>query len=178
MPTCEQLRDTLNAFDPAVRRDALAAVAAAGFAGVPATRNVNLHFHMKPSILQGPNLLMRPYYPETVTEVGPGPVVPYGKPLTEQLARNFTPYLRKYNSFIMENHGLVTMPRADIYWTLLTVELLEATAPSILLAQSAGALKELDRAAVTNRGNVMRTRSLPLFGVSGVNTALEDLYFA
>jgi L-fuculose-phosphate aldolase len=129
------------------------------------------------AIMKGDNLLMRPYYPEAVTEIGPVPIVPYGEPLTEKLARNFSPFLRKYNSFIMENHGLVTMTRGDIYWTLLTVELLESTARSILLAKSAGGLKELDKEAVTNLGNVMRTRSLPLFGAPGVHKNLEDLFF-
>ena len=35
------------------------------------------------AIAKGKNWLMRPLYPETVTEVGPVPVVPYGEPLTD-----------------------------------------------------------------------------------------------
>ncbi len=130
------------------------------------------------AIMKGENLLMRPFFPETVSEIGPVPVVPYGEPLTVELANNFAPFLKKYNSFIMENHGLVTMSRGDIYWTLLNVELLEATADSILRAKSSGGkLKEMTREAVRNIGNVMRTRNLPLFGVPGANKSLEDLYF-
>ncbi len=123
------------------------------------------------------NPLMRPFYPETVTEVGPVPVVPYGEPLTQQLADNFAPFLHKYNSFIMENHGLVTMSRGDIYWTLLNVELLEGTADSVLKAMAAGTMKEMTKEAVTGLGNVMRTRDLPLFGVDGANETLEGMYF-
>ena len=52
---------------------------------------------------------MRPLFPETTIEIGPVPVVPYAEPLTEELAENFAPFLPRYNSFIMENHGLVTM---------------------------------------------------------------------
>ncbi|MEI7436963.1 MAG: class II aldolase/adducin family protein [bacterium] len=129
------------------------------------------------AIMQGENKLLRPYYPETVTEVGPVPVVPYAEPLTLQLANNFSPFLKKYNSFIMENHGLVSMTRGDIYWTLMTVELLESTADSMLKAMAAGPLKELSRADVTNLGNVMQIRDLPLFGAPGVNKRLEDLFF-
>lgn len=129
------------------------------------------------AIMQDPSFLMRPYYPETTTEVGPVPVVPYGQPLTQKLADHFAPYLPKYNSFVMENHGLVTMTRGDIYWTLLTVELFESTVDSMLRALAAGSLKELSREAVRDLSEIMRIRDLPLFGAPGVNTTLENLYF-
>jgi L-fuculose-phosphate aldolase len=129
------------------------------------------------AITTGTNWLMRPLYPETTTEVGPVPVVPYAEPLTEELAQNFIPFLPRYNSFIMENHGLVTMSRGDIRWTLMNAELLEVTAQSALLALHAGGIKALDREAVVCLGNVMRTRDLPLFGAPGVNQSLEDMYF-
>jgi L-fuculose-phosphate aldolase len=129
------------------------------------------------AISSGKNWLMRPLFPETTTEIGPVPVVPYGEPLTEELARNFSPYLPRYNSFIMENHGLVTMSRGDIEWTLLNVEVLESTALSVVYALQSGGVKELDREAVCRLGNVMRSRSLLLFGAPGVNQSLEELYF-
>ncbi len=130
------------------------------------------------AIMDGPNWLMRPLYPETTIEIGPAPLVPYGEPLTEKLAQNFAPFLPKYNSFIMENHGLVSMSRGDIQWTLLNVEVLEATAQMVLLALSSGqGIKELGRQEVIDLGNVMRTRDLPLFGAPGVNVSLESLYF-
>ncbi|MBN1584150.1 MAG: class II aldolase/adducin family protein [Anaerolineae bacterium] len=130
------------------------------------------------AIMDGPNWLMRPLYPETTTEIGPVPLVPYGEPLTIKLAQNFAPFLQKYNSFIMENHGLVTMSLGDIKWTLLNVEVLEATAQMILLAlQSGQGIKELNRQQVIDLGNVMASRSLPLFGAPGVNKTLESLYF-
>lgn len=129
------------------------------------------------AITTGKNWLMRPLFPETTTEIGPVPVVPYAEPLTEELAQNFTPYLQKYNSFIMENHGLVTLSRGDIEWTLLNVEVLESTAQSVILAIQAGGVKELDYEAVRRLGNVMRTRGLPLFGAPGVNQSLEALFF-
>ena len=53
------------------------------------------------------NWLERPLFPETITEVGPVPIVPYEEPLTQKLADNFLPFLERYNAFIMENHGLV-----------------------------------------------------------------------
>ncbi len=130
------------------------------------------------AILKTKNILMKPFFPETTIEVGPVPVVPYAEPLTQKLANNFSPFLKKYNSFIMENHGLVTMTRGDIYLTLSTVELLEASADSILRALASGEeLQELSKNAVKNLGNVMKTRNLPLFGIEGENKSLEELYF-
>ena len=129
------------------------------------------------AISKGKNWLMRPLYPETTIEVGPVPVVPYGEPLTEKLARNFEPFLPRYDSFIMQNHGLVTMTREGIRDTLMKVELLEMSAQSILLAMQAGEVNELDREAVRDLSNTMRVRGLPFFGAPGVNRSLEDLYF-
>jgi L-fuculose-phosphate aldolase len=129
------------------------------------------------AITKGANWLMRPIYPETTIEVGPVPVVPYAEPITEKLAEQFEPFLPKYNSFLMESHGLVTMSRSNIMETLMLVELLEMSAKSILLALQMGDIKELDRSAVCDLGNTMRTRSLPLFGAPGVNASLEELYF-
>jgi L-fuculose-phosphate aldolase len=129
------------------------------------------------AISKGRNWLIRPIYPETIIEVGPVPLVPYAEPLTEQLAENFVPFLQKYNSFIMESHGLVTMSCANIAETLMLVELLEMSAKSILLALQVGEIKELDRQAVSDLGNTMKARDLPLFGAPGVNKSLEELFF-
>jgi len=38
-------------------------------------------------------------------------------------------------------------------------------------------LKELDKKAVRDLGNVMRERNLPLFGAPGQYESLEDMYF-
>jgi L-fuculose-phosphate aldolase len=129
------------------------------------------------AIRKGKNWLMRPLYPETTIEVGPVPVVPYAEPLTAELAENFSPYLPHYNSFIMENHGLVSLDRDDIERTLLKVEMIESTAQSVLMALSAGEIKELDVEDVQRLENTMRTRNLPFCGAPGVNQSLEALYF-
>jgi len=129
------------------------------------------------AITKGKNWLMRPIYPETTIEIGPVPIVPYAEPLTEKLAHNFEPFLPRYNSFLMENHGLVTMSRGDIKWTMGNVELLEMSAQSIITALQMGEIKELDRQAVIGLNTVMKIRNLPLFGATGVNSSLEELYF-
>jgi len=130
------------------------------------------------AIMEGPNLLMRPYFPETTHEVGPVPVVPYAEPITQKLADNFSPFIQKYNSFLMENHGLVTMSPDTIEYTLMNVELLEMTAYSILQALSSGRkLKELSREAVGDLDNVMKKRNCPYFGAPGMYKSLVELFF-
>jgi L-fuculose-phosphate aldolase len=130
------------------------------------------------AIANGKNWLMRPLFPETATEVGPVPVVPYAEPLTEELAGNFSSFLPRHNSFIMENHGLVTMSSGDSEWTLMNVELLEMTAYSILMALAAGyEIKEISREGVRRLDNVMRARNAPYFGMPGTYKSLEEVYF-
>ena len=130
------------------------------------------------AIAEGVRDLMRPFFPETVTEVGPVPLVPYGEPLTQRLADHFSPYLQKYNTFLMENHGMVMMSPWDIRWVQMCTDLIEMTAKHIILARSMGVpLKEIAREDVANLGNVMTTRGLPLFGAPGAWSRLEDLYF-
>ena len=125
----------------------------------------------------GDKIVLRPLHPETVIEVGPVPLVEYAQPLTEKLAENFSPFLQKYNSFIMENHGLLTMGTGDIMSTLRNVELFESSVDSILRVLACGKLKELSRKAVHDLSKVMKVRNLPLVGAPGVNESLESLYF-
>ena len=129
------------------------------------------------SIAEGKNWLMRPLFPETVIEIGPVPVVPYAEPLTDNLAGNFEPFLSRYNSFIMENHGLVSMTREGVQKTLMNVQLLEMTAHMVILALQVGEIKELDRQAVRELSNTMRAYDLSMMGVPGINASLEALYF-
>jgi L-fuculose-phosphate aldolase len=129
------------------------------------------------TILKGTNWLMRPVFPETVAEVGPVPVVPYGEPLTQKLADHFAPYVKKYNAFLMENHGLTILSSAGIRRTLELVDILEVSAVSILHALSVGEIKELSKEDVQNLENTMRTRNLPMIGEPGANVSMVDLYF-
>lgn len=129
------------------------------------------------AILKGKNWLMRPVFPETVAEVGPVPLVPYGEPLTQRLADNFAPFIKKYNAFLMENHGLTILSTADIRRTMQLVDILEVSAISMLQALAVGELKELTREDVQNLENTMKTRNLPMIGMPGVNASMVDLYF-
>ncbi len=129
------------------------------------------------AIRKGKNWLMRPVFPETAIEVGPVPVVPYGEPLTQQLADNFLPYLKKYNAFLMANHGLVVMSPGGIVRTLDLVDILEVTAISILQALAVGKITELTREQVRQLENTRGTRKLPVIGAPGSVSSVEELFF-
>ena len=129
------------------------------------------------AMLDNCDIALRPVHPETIIEIGPVPVVAYAQPLTEELANNFAPFLQKYNSFIMENHGLLTMGRNDIYTTVQQAELFENSVDSILRVLACGKIKELSRKAVHDLSEVMKSRGLPLVGAPSVNKSLESLYF-
>jgi L-fuculose-phosphate aldolase len=128
------------------------------------------------TLLEQGDWLMRPIFPETVIEVGPVPVVPYGEPLTQQLADNFAPFVRRYNAFLMENHGLLLVSPEGIGRAMQLVDILEVTSISLLQALAVGKVKVLSREAIRGLENTRRTRRLPIMGAPGVNASLEDLY--
>ena len=128
------------------------------------------------AITKGKNWLMRPLFPETVTEVGPVPVVPYGEPLTQRLADNFLPFIKKYNAFMMANHGLVIVSPLDINWCMMNTELLEMTALHINQAAVHGDIQEISKEDVANMDNIMHARDLPFMGEPGMYKSLVEIY--
>lgn len=129
------------------------------------------------AIMEGDHL-MKPWFPETTHEVGPVPVVPYAEPISPKLAENFSAYLQNYNTFLMENHGVVSMSPLGIEWTHMNVELLESTAYSLIQALASGQkIKTLSKEEVRNLDNVVQKRDCPMFGAPGVHKSLVDLYF-
>jgi len=129
------------------------------------------------AITKGANYLARPILPETVTEIGPVPVCPYAEPLTHELAEHFLPFLDKHNAFLMENHGLLAMSFEGIRRAYDMIEIIEATAESILWAASLGPVKEIPPDGVKNLEKTMRTRDLPSIGRPDKGHDLLTLYY-
>lgn len=129
------------------------------------------------TIMKGTNWMMRPIYPELIIEAGPIPVVPYGEPLSQALADNFKPFLQKYNSFLMENHGFTAISPSDLTRLMHIVDMVEVSAIAILAALAAGEIKEIPRPEVEKLANTMTTRKLPMIGAPGVNDSILGLYY-
>ena len=145
--------------------------------------DVNSAIHCHPlyanafTIMKGTNWLERPIYPELIIEAGPIPVVPYGEPISQELADNFKPFLQKYNTFLMENHGLTAISPLDLTRLMHIIDMVEVSAISILAALAAGGVKEIPREEVENLSKTVVTRELPMIGAPGANKSYIDLFY-
>lgn len=129
------------------------------------------------TIMKGTNWLMRPLYPELIIEAGPIPVVPYGEPISQELADNFKPFLPKYNTFLMENHGLTAISPLDLTRLMHIVDMVEVSAIAILSALAVGEIKEISKEEVEKLSKTAVTRELPMVGAPGVNKSYTELFY-
>jgi L-fuculose-phosphate aldolase len=126
--------------------------------------------------IAGGDWMQKPFLPEPVIEVGPMVMVPYAEPLSDQLALNFDSVIEQSNGFLMENHGVLMVSPEGIWRALELVEMMEATAKSIIVAKILGNPKPLPRQDVKNLENVIRIRSLPMPGLPGAVGDLTDIF--
>lgn len=144
--------------------------------------DLNALIHAHPPILTGfaiagGDMLSRPFLPEPVLEVGPMVTVPYGEPLSEQLARNFDEAVERSNGFLMENHGALMGSDQGVKRALELLEMMEAAARSVLVAHLLGGLKTIPREEVANLDRTLRTRAMKFPGRPGAVDSLVDLMF-
>lgn len=144
--------------------------------------DLNALVHAHPPILTGfaiagGDVLSRPFLPEPVLEVGPMVMVPYGEPLSEQLAQNFDAAVERSNGFLMENHGALMASTQGVKRALELLEMMEAAARSVLVAHMLGGLKTIPREEVANLDRTLRTRGMAFPGKPGVVGSLVDLMF-
>lgn len=137
--------------------------------------------HAHPPILTGfaiagGDWLQRAFLPEPVIEVGPMILVPYAEPLSEELAMRFDKVIGKSNGFLMENHGALMVSKEGPWRALEFLEMMEAQATSILVAQALGNPKTIPMKDVLCLENVLRIREMPLPGKPGVVNSLGDIY--
>lgn len=127
--------------------------------------------------IAGNNLLSRPLLPEPIIEIGPVLSVPYEEPLSRELADAFNEVVLHSNAFLMENHGILVGSYEGIERATELLDMLEATAKSVVAALNAGKINEIPARGVKKLENVMKTRNLPLPGLPGYNKNLVDLYY-
>ena len=87
--------------------------------------------------------------PEAICGLGAIPIVPYARPSTIELADVLIPYLPKYNCFLLENHGTVTVG-PDLLTAYFKTEEFEfyAKVLYLLMGLGSGTVNELPRGKV------------------------------
>jgi len=99
--------------------------------------------------------------PEVVVTIGGAPIVPYGTPSTDELAKAFIPFLDKGAAFLLANHGALTLG-VDLLNAYHRMESLEHFAKILLVARQLGKVNFLNEQQVYEL-NELRQR----FGVPG-----------
>ncbi|HHV62470.1 MAG TPA: class II aldolase/adducin family protein [Firmicutes bacterium] len=85
--------------------------------------------------------------PEVTALLGDIPVVEYGTPSCEELAKKVEPYLPSYDCFLLENHGVLTLGK-NLQHAFHRLEILENSAKVTLIARLLGGEKLLPQAEV------------------------------
>lgn len=139
--------------------------------------------HAHPPILTGfaiagGDWMEKAFLPEPVLEVGPMIMVPYAMPLTDELAHKFDDVIEKSNGFLMENHGSLMVSTESVWRAVEMMEMMEAAAKSIVVAQILGNPKSIPMKDVCELEEVIRVRNLPMPGLKGAVNSLEDIYKA
>ena len=126
--------------------------------------------------LSKPRLLAKPFLPEPTIEVGPVALTEYAQPLTQDLADRFDPVIKRYNAFLMRNHGVVLLSVEGIGRCMELLDMMEVSAKTIAIAEMLGGAKVLDMSDVANLGETMRKRGLPMPGAPGEVKDLRELF--
>lgn len=85
--------------------------------------------------------------PESISLLGPVPVLPYATPGTRAVGAGVLPYLRDHGGVLLANHGAVTWGR-DLEQAQIRMESLEHAARILLAARSVGEVTPLTAAQV------------------------------
>jgi L-fuculose-phosphate aldolase len=85
--------------------------------------------------------------PELIATIGHVPLVPYGRPSSAKLAAALSPYCRKHNVFLLQNHGATAIGK-NVREAYHRLEVVEAYAKTVWAAASLGGVKPLPRAAI------------------------------
>jgi L-fuculose-phosphate aldolase len=85
--------------------------------------------------------------PELIATIGHIPLVPYGRPSSAKLADALSPYCRKHNVFLLQNHGATAVGKS-ILEACQRLEVAEAYAKTVWAAAALGGVKPLPQCAI------------------------------
>ena len=100
---------------------------------------------------------------ETVMSVGRIPLVPYALPGSDALAKSLALFVEKYNAFLLENHGLLTVGRT-LEEAYRRHEVVEHYAGILIKALRLGPVKQIPPEDVARLENLRREMNSQLSG--------------
>lgn len=86
--------------------------------------------------------LLEPVVPEAIQGLGGVPTVPYASPTTADVADAVLPFVLRYNAFILERHGTVSVGD-DLAQAFARLEVVEHTAHITVAAMQAGGARPI-----------------------------------
>ncbi len=98
--------------------------------------------------------------PEVVVTIGGAPLVPYGTPSTDELAKAFVPYLNKADAFLLANHGALTLG-TDLMHAYYRMESLEHFAKILMVARQLGKVNFLTEQQVCELNELRQRFNVP-----------------
>jgi len=126
---------------------------------------------------KGVEVMKLPLFPEASTQLGPIHTIPYVQPNCDDLAYSFDPYIMKSNGFIMENHGCLVCSSSGIKDTVEAVQVMEATAKSVLAAKIFGQdIKVLNDDELDGLDALLKQRGEKMPGPLGVFKGMRDMF--
>ncbi|MCL2089049.1 MAG: class II aldolase/adducin family protein [Oscillospiraceae bacterium] len=98
--------------------------------------------------------------PEAVIFLGTVPLVPYGTPSTEEIPDALSPFLQRYDAFLLANHGALTIG-SDLTSAYFKMETLEHYAKVSLTARQLGEERELAEEEIAKLIEVRKAFNVP-----------------
>lgn len=99
--------------------------------------------------------LTKQIMPESTMFLGEVPLTPYAVPSTQELSDSITPYLRRHDALLLENHGALTYGH-DLNSAYFKMEALDYYAKVLYLAASYGGAKEFNAEQVEKLLDIRR----------------------
>jgi len=135
-------------------------------------KDVKAIIHAHPPVSTGfaiahSDLLEKAVLPESCMELGPVLSVPYVDPGSKELAIQVGEAIKKTNAVIMQNHGVLVVSDESVERALEMLELLEATAVSLVTATQLGTIRVISDDDIRKIAELYKIRGVAIPGKEG-----------
>lgn len=100
--------------------------------------------------------LKKNVFPEVIVGFGDIPLAHYATPSTNEVSESLRPFVKDYDSILLENHGVVTFGK-DIWDAYFKMEKVEQIAQTLFVAETLGGAKQLNNEQVARLHHLAKT---------------------